>query len=107
VSDNINEKPVRAWVTKDEGSPIRCYLGMRHRITLRELVDHFAEHYPHVDPWTLDINYSTVVWEEPPSTEDLAQREQAKRRSDERHAKWERETYDRLKAKFDSGEAGR
>lgn len=90
----------RSWATKADDSPVRCYLGMKGRITLAELLAHFAEKYPHVDPMTLELNYSTVVWEEPPTADDLAQREEHRAWHAERQARWERDTYERLKAKF-------
>lgn len=93
----------RTWQTAEENSNIRCFLGMRGRVTLHELIDHFAEHYPHVDPYDLELNAATVTWEEPPTEEDLALRAARQQAHDERHARWERETYERLKDKFEGG----
>jgi hypothetical protein len=97
---SISEKPQRSWVNLDDG-PMRCYLGIKERITIRELIDHFAEHYPHVDPMTLNLNYTTAVWEEPPNADDLAKRAAFTAEKAQRHERWERETYAKLKAKFE------
>lgn len=48
----LKREPVRSWKSSDD-TTMRCYLGMEGRITLRELVDHFTETYPHVDPMSL------------------------------------------------------
>lgn len=101
MSDNINNEPLTSWATREKDSPIHCYLGMKHRVTLQELIDHFNEHYPDVDVATLELNWSTVVWERPPTEEELADRAERQRRHDERHAAWERRMYAELKAKFE------
>jgi hypothetical protein len=74
---------------------------MEGRVTVQELIDHFAEHYPHVDPMGIALNFVTAVWEEPATPEDIAQREANWAAQAERKERWERETYDRLKAKFE------
>lgn len=92
----------RSWKTEADDSWMRCYLRMKERISLREFVDYLAEHYPHVDPWTVDLNFGTAVWEEAPTEDDLAEREQWRAAQRERHAAWERKTYERLREKFES-----
>lgn len=101
MSDKIDANPNRCWESKDDDSQMRCYLGMRHRITVGELVEHFAEKYPHVDPMTLNLNYATATWSEPPTSDDLAQREARRADSAQRQARWEADMYAKLKAKFD------
>lgn len=95
-------KPLmRAWKTADEDSLMRCYLAMDGRVTIRDLVEHFAENHPAVDPMALRLNFATVTWDEPPTPEDLADRAERNARHDERHARWERQMYEKLKAKFE------
>lgn len=90
----------RTWVSSEDGSPIRCYLGMRHRVTWPEIVAYLAEHHPGVDPDTIRLNFATAAWEELPTSEELAKREKWRARQAERQVRWERETYERLKVKF-------
>lgn len=98
---NFRRESLRAWKTQGDDSPMVCFLGMRHRVTLAEIRDHFAEHYPHVDLWSVELNYSTAKWEEPPTPEDVAARVAARANHVERQERWERETYERLKLKFE------
>jgi hypothetical protein len=96
----LRREPSRSWKTSDDDSAMRCSLGMEGRVTLREILDHFAEKYPHVDPMCLEFNFATVVWDEPPTADDMADRQ--KRRADHaaRTERWERETLERLTAKY-------
>lgn len=95
----------RTWQSFDDDSQMRCYLGVKGRVTLAELVDHFAERYPHVDPMTLDLNFVTATWDEPPTADDIAKRESWRAQKAERHACWERDMYAKLKAKFETSES--
>lgn len=98
----INEKPSsRSWKTKDDDSQMRCYLGMEGRVTVRELISHFEEKYPHVDPMHLELNYATVAWDEPPTDDDIAKREANIVWRNERQEAWETSMYAKLKAKFE------
>lgn len=86
---------------KDPDNPrIQCFLGIR-RITFGELRKHLAEHYPEVDFDSLVIGGLQLQWEDDPWPDELAARERQRRAHDERHEKWERDTYERLKAKFE------
>jgi hypothetical protein len=89
----------RYWKDKNYDT-MSCYMGMEGRVPLGELIAHLAEHHPHVDPMTVELNYATAKWDEPPTDEDQAQREARRKDHDERHEKWERETYERLRAKY-------
>jgi len=103
--DFVNEfrrQPSRSWKTDGDDSPMVCYLGMRGRVTLAEVRDHFAAHYPHVDIWSLQINFCTAVWEEPSTPEDVAKKAANRARQAERQERWERETLVRLKAKYEA-----
>jgi hypothetical protein len=102
MTGEIDEKPSsRAWETDAPDSQMRCYLGMKGRITVAELISHFAEKYPHVDPMTVELNYSTAAWTEPPTVDDIAQRESVRAWKAERQESWERQMYAKLKAKFE------
>jgi hypothetical protein len=101
IVGEFRRHPSRSWKTADDDSGMRCYLGMQGRVTLRELLEHFAEEYPHVDPMTLALNFATVVWDEPATPEDIAQREAFRAKQADRQERWERDTYARLKAKFE------
>lgn len=86
---------------KDSENPrIVCYLGVR-KMTIDELRDHFVVHYPEVDFGSLEIGGIQLRWEDAPTEEELAARERQRRNHDERHAKWEREMFAKLKAKFE------
>ena len=98
---SVDEEARRCWQSSDDDSQMRCYLGMQGRITLAELIEHFAEKYPHVDPMRLNLNYVTATWEEPPTADDLAKREAWRVQKAQRQARWEEEMYARLKAKFE------
>ena len=96
----VDDQPRRCWVN-DEDDMMRCYLGgMKGRVPLGELLDHFAKKYPHVDVRTVELNYCTAVWEEPSTEADRAQRQAWRKHHADRIEKWERETYARLKAKY-------
>jgi len=86
---------------KDPANPrIICSLGVR-KVTIDELRDHFVVHYPEVDFGSLEIGGLRLQWEDAPTPEELALRERQRRAYDERHAEWERKTFERLKAKFE------
>lgn len=106
--DDIDDQPRRRWQTNSDDSQMRCYIGMKGRVSIGELVEHFAEKYPHVDPMSLDLNFSSATWEEPPTADDIAKREESRTWQAQRTERWERETYDRLKKKFErnAAEAG-
>lgn len=90
----------RGFATKADDSPMRCYLGMEGRVTVRQVIEHFAETYPNVDPMDVELNYATAVWEEPATDEDRAKREAWAAKQAERTERWERETFARLQAKY-------
>jgi hypothetical protein len=102
VFGELRREPTRAWKKGTEDSPMQCYLGMQGRVTIAHLVEHFAENYPHVDPMQLRLNFATATWEEPPTPADIAYREECRARHAERTEQWERETYERLKVKFEA-----
>lgn len=90
------------WTWESRGSSTRNgYLAMEGRISLAELTAHMAEVAPHAGPNDLMLNWATVVWQREATAEELEERAEAHRRWQERHEAWERETYARLKAKFE------
>lgn len=96
----IDEKPRR--YLKDFKGPMRmaCYLQVR-KMSFGELRVHFAEHYPDVDFDSLEIGGIQLRWEDDPTLDEQEERGRQIRAHDERHEKWERETYARLRAKFE------
>jgi hypothetical protein len=102
VFGEFRREPTRAWKKGADDSPMVCYLGMKGRVTVADLVQHFAEEYPHVDPMCLRLNFATVTWEEPPTPADIAHRAEVRARHAERTEQWERDTLVRLKAKYES-----
>lgn len=97
---SIDGSPRRRWKTKDY-DVMTCYLGMSGRISLGDLLDHFTERYPHVDIRTVELNFATVIWDESPTVDDRAKLAADQAWQAERQKRWERETYERLKAKFE------
>jgi hypothetical protein len=93
----------RSWQTSEDDSLMRCYLVMRHRVTVRELLAHLAERHPDVDAMTVNLNFGTATWEEPPNDADVAFRAAWRVHQAVRHEAWERDIYARLKAKFETG----
>jgi hypothetical protein len=98
----FDAEPRRMWDTADDDSHIRCYLGIRGRTTLADLVEHLLEKYPLTDSRTLvlQMNHVTAIWEEPPTVDDVKKRHALREWNAARTEKWERETYARLKVKF-------
>jgi len=96
---SIDEDPRRSWKNHAYDT-MSCYLSMKGRVPLGELLDHFAEKYPHVDPRELQLNYVTIKWEETPTAEEVAKLEAWRADREQRQERWERQTYERLKAKY-------
>lgn len=65
----------RTWKPNTGTPGMRCKLTIGDQITLRDLVDYLAEHHPHVDPWQTVVNCPEIYWYEPPTAQDLAERE--------------------------------
>lgn len=94
------EEVRRSWATKGEDSPMRCYMGVKGRVTLGELMTHIQEIYPNVAVSDVELNFATAVWEEPPTADDLRKRQEARDKHERRIEEWERETYERLRRKY-------
>ena len=95
-------EPRRYWVSKDNDSEMCVYVALKGRIPLSDLIAYVAERG--IDPSQVGVNFPTVKWTELATPEESDARLQHRRRAEERHAKWERETYAKLRAKFE-GEA--
>lgn len=81
--------------------PMRCYLRMEGRVTVQQLRDHLAAHYPHVDFDQVALNFGTAVWERPAHAQEIEQRKEWQRKQAERTEAWERRKYTELKAKYE------
>lgn len=102
VIGEFRRQPMRSWKTDDDHSEMTCYLDMEGRVTLSDLLDHFAENYPHVNTMDLQFNFATVVWDEPATPDDLSRRQEYRAKRAARTEHWERETLSRLKAKYEN-----
>lgn len=96
----IDPKPNRSWVSDEEDSDMRNYLGMKGRVSMADVLRHFAERYPHVRPDDIQINFGTVVWEDRPTHVEIADREAWRKKKADRLEEWERSTLARLKEKY-------
>lgn len=96
----IDAAPRRYLKNHEPPARVDCYLGIR-KVTLGELREHFAEHYPEVDFEALEIGGIQLHWEDEPTLDELERSERQRRNHAEKHEKWERDTYTRLKAKFE------
>lgn len=93
----------RLWVSKDDDTMRSCYLRVDGRVSLGDLCTYLdSVIHESVDPTSLMLNFSTIRWEEPATDQERAERAEQIRRSDARREAWERETYLRLKEKFES-----
>jgi hypothetical protein len=79
-----------------------CYMGMRGRVTLQELIDHLAIVAPEHALSEFKVNFATVTWEDQATEEELQVQRENDRKNRERHERWEREYYERLKEKYGS-----
>lgn len=95
----IDAAPRRSWITSASDSQRSNRLTV-HRMTLRDLREHFADRYPDVDVDGLELVNALLYWEDEPTSDELEQRALIRRAHDARHEQWERETYARLHAKF-------
>lgn len=91
----------RSWMSREDDARIKCYLSMDGRATVAELLDYLTEVAPARTPEEFRINFSTVTWIDAPTEAEQRARAEWNRARDERHAKWEQDTYTRLKAKFE------
>ena len=95
------EEVRRRLSSKGEGDHSSCYLSANGKVSLAELIIHLREVAPGKTPEEININFATVTWVDAPTAEEKAARAAAIEAHAVRHARWERETYERLKAKFE------
>ncbi len=92
-------EPRRMWNDIDPPT-MRVILPFAGRATVAELVGLAAQLGIPQDG--LSINHAQhVSWVEPATMREILAREESNRRHAERHEKWERDTYERLRAKFE------
>lgn len=90
------------WQSKDNDARV-AYMAVDGRISVADLVERMAELAPGVDMADVQINWATVVWTRSATADELAVREEANKRAAQRHEKWERETFERLRKKYADG----
>lgn len=78
-----------------------CYMGMDGRVTVADLIDHLQAVAPGKGLDEIGINFATVRWVDDATPEEKQARADWRAANAERREKWERETYERLKAKFE------
>lgn len=101
MTNEIDTQPRRSWVSSHDDSKIRCLLKMDGRVTFSDVYNYFAEHYPDVDFWNIELNFGSATWVEEPTEDERQQRAAWREKQRERTEKWERETLTRLKAKYE------
>lgn len=88
----------RHWISRDNDTEKSVYVGIRGRMPLNDLLAYVDQHG--VDRAKVGVNFATITWVDAATPEEIAERDESNRRADERHAKWERDTYSKLHAKF-------
>lgn len=69
--------------------------------TVTDLLDWL--HQRGLSPDEVRVTGGQLKWQSPETLEETARREEYERDRDARHEKWERETYEKLRAKFGPG----
>lgn len=87
------------WASKDNDLR-NGYMAVDGRLSIADLITHMAEVAPGVDLADIHVNWATVVWSRPATTDEVAERKRAQERWEARHEAWERETLARLTAKY-------
>ena len=94
------------WASKD--NDLRTgYLPMDGRISITDLIARMAELAPGVDIADINVNWATVTWQRPATSEELEERRLACKRHDERHEEWEKATLVRLAEKYGYSKQGK
>ena len=88
------------WTSRKNSDEITVYETVSGRPSVADLLAHLQEVAPHAPLDEIGINYATVKWTRPATPEEQAKRAEQERKHDERHEQWEKETYERLKAKY-------
>ena len=82
------------------------YVGVDGRISVPALLTHLSETIPDVPLDEVFLNWTTLVWIDDATPEELAQQAARKAKEAAKLEEWERETLDRLSAKY-AAPAGR
>lgn len=98
---NFDPQPQRTWISGDADSKIKCRLGMKGKVTLNEFYKHFADNYPDIDFWNIELAAATAMWEDSPTEVEHQQRADWSEKQRQRAEAWERKTLARLKAKYE------
>lgn len=88
-----------SWKTSD-GDLLAGYAGIKGTISVTELIAHVRKTLPDISPDDIEVNFATIRVVRPATDEEIQERECWKKRQEERHEKWERETYERLREKY-------
>jgi hypothetical protein len=84
-------------------TPVRRhrYVRVEGRITLADIIK-FADENDIV-PEQLNLPWPTLQWLSPETPDEVAERVAQNQRAAERRERWERETYEQLRARFEGG----
>ncbi len=94
----------RSFLAKDNDELMQCHEHVNGTISVTDLVEHLQAVAPEAALDDITINYATVSWVSPATDEERASRAARRARDKERHAEWERKTYQQLKDKFEPEE---
>jgi hypothetical protein len=107
MSDQVFHQVRRSPLSnKPEDTRLRvCYQEARGRVSVTDLLAHLAETIPSVPLEEIILSIPTLRWVESATAGEIASIEKAHREKEARTLQWERETYARLKAKFEPANA--
>lgn len=78
-----------------------------HPITMQRVTDWLEENVPEQVYWSdIEISGGQLIWTEPAKPEETAAWNKRDADARAQHEKWERETYERLRAKFEEENHG-
>lgn len=86
-------------MTDDEPRILRRIEYIPHDATVAEMVDWCMQRG--LDPEVVKLSGGHVKWESPETDAERARREEYAEKAAARHDQWERETYERLKIRFE------
>ena len=90
------------WSWKSNDSTIRSgYAGIDGTVSITDLLAHVRTILPDISPDDIQINFATFRITREATPEEIAERQCHQQAQAERHEKWERETYERLKVKYE------
>ena len=102
MPDKTTEWDGPRFYWKSQDSDLRTgYAHMRGRMSAATFVEMLAAIAPGVPLDKIGITFGTAKWTRPATAEELAEREEWRAKADLKAQEWERQTYERLKAKYD------